>query len=414
MVEAGTRRDAAPMHRVRRRAWAGVLAATIACVAVPMAVAGPAGASQRSARIDTVIRDAFRTGAIHAVIVQATVDGRTVFKRAYGWSKTGIPANTRMHFRNGNVAAMYMSTLLLRLVERGKAGLDDPVSKFVPGLPDGDRVTLRMLAGMTAGYQDYVRQPEFPPMLYSDPFAPFTTREQLDLGLSKPIQFEPGTNFAYAHTNYVILGLALEKIAGLPLQSALSRHVLRPLGLRNTQASQTARIPEPVLHTFSSERRGYLGIPAGTRFSEESTFWNPSWSFARGSVETTDIADLTRTAIGIGRGELLKPDMYRLQIAPRIGFGRPQESCLTCRTLTREAGYGLGVFRNGSWIAAQPLFAGLGSVAAYLPGKRVSIAVTVALSEGAYDADGIPTNHSIALYRTIGRILAPADPPPAT
>jgi hypothetical protein len=189
--------------------------------------------------------------------------------------------------------------------------------------------------------------------------------------------------------------------------------VLRPLGLRNTTASQTAAIPEPVLHTFTSERRVFLGIPPGTPFVEESTFWNPSWTFARGSVETSDIADLTRSAIGIGQGKLLTRRSYRLQMSPRIGFGRSRDDCLLCKRLTRETGYGLGVFRNGSWLAAQPLFAGLGSVAAYLPSKRISIAVAVALSEGAFDSDGNPTNYSKALYSQIGAILAPDDPPPA-
>lgn len=400
---------------VRPDRWArvGALAAAVACVAVFAAVrAEPAAASaSQRARIDAAIRAAFRTHGIRAVIVQATVDGKTVIKRAYGESMTGVPATVDMHFRNGNVVAMYMSTLLLRLVEQGKVKLDDPVSKFVPGLPEGDRVTLRMLAGMTAGYEDYVRQPEFPPTLYANPFAAFTTQQQIDMGLSKPIQFEPGTNFAYAHTNYVILGLALEQITRLPLQTALSRFVLRPLGLRNTRASQTAAIPAPVLHTFTSERRVFLGIPAGTSFVEESTFWNPSWTFARGSVETSDIADLTRSAIGIGAGRLLSRRSYRLQIDPRIGFGRGQENCLGCKTLTRAAGYGLGVFRNGAWIAAQPLFAGLGSVAAYLPSKRISIAVAVAFSQGAFDADGVPTNYSKALYSQIGAILAPHDAP---
>lgn len=396
------------------RGRARVLAATMVCAAAMAAVAAEqsSAASQR-ARIDTAIREAFRTDGIRAVIVHATVDGRTVIRKAYGQSLTNVPATVDMHFRNGNVVAMYMSTLLLKLVEQGRAKLDDPVSKFVPNLPEGDRVTLRMLADMTAGYEDYVRQPQFVAMLYTNPFAAFTTRQQLDLGLAKPLQFTPGTNFAYAHTNYVILGLALEKITRLPLQTALSRFVLKPLGLRNTVASQSARIPEPVLHTFSSERRGFLGIPAGTRFSEETTFWNPSWSFARGSVETSDITDLTRTAIGIGEGRLLTRSSYRLQMAPRVGFGRPQENCLTCRALTRDAGYGLGVFRTGSWIAAQPLFAGLGSVAAYNPAKRVSIAVAVAFGEGAFDADGGPVNSSKALYGQIGRILAPDDPPPA-
>ena len=398
-----------------RWAHVGALVAGVACVAAFAAVpAEAAAATSQRARIDAAIRAAFKTHGIRAVIVQATVNGKTVIKQAYGESLTGVPATVDMHFRNGNVVAPYMSTLLLRLVEQGKVELDDPVSKFVSGLPEGDRVTLRMLAGMTAGYEDYVRQPEFAKTLYANPFARFTTQQQINMGLSKPIQFTPGTNFAYAHTNYVILGLALEQITRLPLQTALSRYVLRPLGLRNTRASQTAAIPEPVLHTFTSERRVFLGIPADTPFSEESTFWNPSWTFARGSVETSDIADLTRSAIGIGEGKLLTRRSYRLQIAPRIGFGHGQENCaLLCRTLTREKGYGLGVFRNGSWIAAQPLFAGLGSVAAYLPSERISIAVAVALSEGAYDADGAPINYSIPLYGEIGAILAPDDPPPA-
>ncbi len=392
----------------------GTFAAVIACLAFSAVGAASAAAATPGQRIDATIRQAFKTGAIHAVIVQATVNGKTVIKKAYGESMTGVPATVRMHFRNGNVAAMYMSTLLLELVDQGKARLDDPISKYVPGMPDGDRVTLRMLADMTSGYADYVRQPGFATRLYADPFGNFSTTQQLALGLSTPLQFTPGTNFAYAHTNYVILGLALEKITGLPLAAALSRYVLAPLGLRNTTASQTAAIPEPVLHTYSAERRGFLGIPAGTPFLEDTTFWNPSWSFARGSVETSDIADLTRTAIAIGEGKLLSRRSYRLQLNARVGFGHQQDNCVTCRPLTRANGYGLGVFLNGSWISAQPLFAGLGSVAAYNPAKHISIAVAVALGEGAFDADGSATNYSKPLYSQIARILAPGDPPPAS
>ena len=103
----------------------------------------------------------------------------------------------------------------------------------------------------------------------------------------------------------MILGLALEKITKLPLRVALSRQVLRPLGLHGTVASRTrAAIPSPALHAFSPERKSFLGS-AGNTIDEESTFWNPSWTLARGSVETTDIKDMTRTAIGIGSGRLL-------------------------------------------------------------------------------------------------------------
>jgi CubicO group peptidase (beta-lactamase class C family) len=399
--------------------WAAV--AAVVCVAAFLAVCPqPAAASQKS-RIDAAIRKAVKTGDINAVIVQATVNGKTVIKKAYGESTTGVPATVDMHFRNGNVVAPYMSTLLLELVEQGKVKLSDPISKFVPGMPDGDRVTLQMLANMTSGYDDYVRQTNFILAFYANPFANFSTKKQLDIGLAKCIrpkpstgcvQFTPGSNFSYAHTNYVILGLALEKITKLPLETALSRFVLKPLGLKNTRASQTAAIPEPVLHTFSSERRGFFDVPADTPFSEETTFWNPSWSFARGSVETSTIEDLTHSAIAIGEGKLLSRRSYRLQINPRIGFGRTQDNCPGCYTLTRAKGYGLGVFRNGSWIAAQPLLAGLGAVSAYNPSKRVSVAVTVALGAGAYDSGGVPIDYHKLLYNTIAKILAPNDPPP--
>jgi CubicO group peptidase (beta-lactamase class C family) len=114
----------------------------------------------------------------------------------------------------------------------------------------------------------------------------------------------------------VVLGLALEKITGQPLNVALRGKVLRPLGLRNTVPSQTAAIPEPVLHADSGERRPFLGIPPSTPFLEVSTFRNPSWTLARGAVQTTDIADMTRTAIGVGSGRLPSRRSHREQINP--------------------------------------------------------------------------------------------------
>jgi CubicO group peptidase (beta-lactamase class C family) len=90
---------------------------------------GALAAATQKARIDAAIREAFKTNGIHAVIVQATVNGKTVIKKAYGQSMTGIPASVNMHFCNGNVVAMYMSTLLLKLVEPGKAKLGNPISK---------------------------------------------------------------------------------------------------------------------------------------------------------------------------------------------------------------------------------------------------------------------------------------------
>ena len=398
--------------------WARVaaLVAAAACVTTFFAVQAESASAQasRAARIDAVVKQAIRDQGIRAVLVDVQVGNRRIIRKAYGESEPGVRANTRMHYRNGNVAAMYMSTLLLRLVDQKKVKLSDKLSKWVR-FPYADQVTLEMLAGMKTGYPDYVRNQNLAQFIYANPFYRVTTRDQLNLSLAKPHQFAPNTNWSYSHTNYVLLGLALEKITKTSLRTALARYVLRPLKLRNTRGSQTGAIPPPVLHTYSSERRGYLEIPAGKRFYEESTFWSPSWTFASGSIETTNIADMAKSVRDIGSGKLLSRASYRKQIDPQIGFGHHIDypECDSCRgPLSFGLGYGLGVFRNGNWLGAQPLFAGLGSVAGYRPKGRVSIVIVTAAGERGFDADGQVQNASRPLYRQIGLIVAPKDPPP--
>ena len=281
-------------------------------------------------------RDIMEKQDVKAVILRVTIDGQEIVTEALGESMTGVPATTDMHFRNGAVAFFYVATLLLRLVDQQVVTLDDPLATWLPDLPDSDQVTLRMLANMTAGYPDYVQNPKLSQELYADPFRQWTPEELIALGLSTPRVFAPGTNWDYSHTDYVILGQALEKITGEPLDVALQEQVLGPMGLPNTVAWSTPQISEPVLHAFSSERRQALGIPAGARFYEESTYWNPSWTFAQGAIQTTDIVDMTTTAEAVGEGTLLSPESHQAQIAPDLlGFGKPLAGCPACHTPRR-------------------------------------------------------------------------------
>jgi CubicO group peptidase (beta-lactamase class C family) len=401
----------AVMDRGRRQRRRLLRTLGIGCLMAVVVAASAQPASARTARttIDALIRDAVAHRGIKAALVQVKVAGRPVITKAYGQSMTGVPATTRMHFRNGAVATAYMSTLLLRLADRGRVDLDDKLSKWLPRLRGARRVTLRMLAAMTAGYRDYAIDPRLTEMRYSNPFGAITTRQKLRLALDRPLQFRPGTNWSYAHTNYVILGLALERITGRPLDVALRRMVLRPLRLRNTAASDTAAIPRPVLHAYSAERRPFLGVPASTAFLEDSTFWNPQWTLARGAVQTTNIADLTRTAIGIGSGRLLTRRSHRLQIDPHIGFGHPQPGCDRCTRLSRRYGYGLGVVRDGPWILQRSVFNGYAAIASYHPSKRISIALVNTFRASSHDAQGNLGTSWTELYTKIRKALAARD-----
>jgi CubicO group peptidase (beta-lactamase class C family) len=417
------RGGASAVRRWRRRlALAAVallaLAATttrLPTEAAPAAAAAqaPAVQSDQAARIVALAQEAMTTHDLRAVILRVTIDGHPLVTAALGESITGVPATTDMHFRNGAVAISYVSTLLLTLVDDGVLRLDDPLAIWMPELPNADKVTLRMLANMTAGYRDYETNDQFDKDLYINPFRQWTPEELIAIGLSQPPYFEPGTNWSYAHIDYVILGLVLEKATGRSMVDLLQERVLGPLGLKNTANAFTAAIPEPALHAFSSERRAALGIAPGTPFYEESTYWNPSW-FVRGAVQTTNIYDMTATAIAIGEGTLLSPASHQAQLnSLPLGFGAPLAGCPSCHTFTTAYIYQLGVVRSGNWLLQNPLFFGYAAVEGYLPSKKIAIAVAVTYGEGAFDAQGNYANRGETLFQAIGALLAPDDAPPA-
>lgn len=322
--------------------------------------------SGQAAAIMRIVEGAVARSHLNAAIVRVTIDGREVLTDAVGDSMTGVPATPDMHFRNGAVAISYVATLLLQLAEDGTVGLDDPLSRWLPEVPHADRVTLRELAQMTSGYVDYVLgNTAMNDALYADPFRNWTTGDLLAFAVNRPLLYEPGTNWNYAHTNYVLLGLALEKATGRQMADLLSDRVLRPLGLINTVASQTAAIPEPVLHAFTSERRAALGVPPSQPFYEESTFWNPSWTITHGAIQTTNIYDLEATAAGIGSGRLLDPRSYTTMVSTDLrGRTRAQPGCSTCAPMTEGCTYGLGIVISGHWLLQNPMFAGYAAVAA--------------------------------------------------
>jgi len=372
----------------------------------------PADPAQADA-VTAVVADVMASQHLKAVIVRVTIDGADVITKAYGESMTGVPATTAMHFRNGAVAISYVSTLLLQLVDEQKVSLDDKVSEWLPQIPHSDEVTLGQLAQMTSGIVDYVTAPELTEELYADPFRNFTPEELIAIGTSRPLLYEPGTNWNYAHTNYVILGLALEKITGKSMTDVLQEKVLGPLGLTNTTDTGTPDIPGPVLHSYTSERRYALQIPATTPFYEDSTCWNPSWTITHGAIETTNIYDLNATAVAIGTGKLLSPASYQKMITKDlIGKTTMVPGCLTCLPQQVGYAYGLGIVSSGDWLLQNPLFAGESGAFAYLPARKVAIAVVVTFTPQAFTSPNSPKNSADYLWRRIAAVLVPADAPP--
>jgi CubicO group peptidase (beta-lactamase class C family) len=399
------------------------VAATVLAVLTLGVTAVPAGAATTAAdpppeetasAIAEIVQSAMTEGHLRAVIVEVTRGGEVVTRQAFGTSMDGVPATTDMHVRNGAVAFAYLGTLLMQFVDEHEVGLDDTIDRWMPDLPGAGEVTLKMLADQTSGYPDYETDPAWEAAWSADPFHIWTFEERLAYAFSRPVVFPPGTNWSYAHTNFMILGEILAEIGGKPLDQLLREKVLGPMGLTDTEASVTSDVPDPVLHTFSSERRGALGIPPTTAFYEESTSWNTQWGTPIGANQTTTIGDMARTAVQVGTGALLSESSYHAMTDPNLlGFGHADPSCApSCFTQVDGYNYGLGVVRSGSWILQNPLLAGFSGTAAYLPSQEVAVAVAVTYLPGAFDADGNYPNAADRLFRLIGAAVSPDDAPP--
>lgn len=356
-----------------------------ACTAGEIAVAERCvPAAEAVARIDAIVREGMQKHRLKAVLAGVSVGGRPLFVSAWGSSMTGVPATPDMHFRNGAVAIAYMGTVLLQLHDRGALGIDDPLSKWFPDYPRADEITLKMLINGTSGYPDYVTYQKFIDLFYADPFRHWTPDELVALALEQTMPCEPGACWSYAHTNFVILGKVLEKASGRPLEDLIREGIIEPLALKDTRSEDTAIIQAPVLHSFDAERGRY----------EESTYWDPSWTIARGAIMTSNVADILASLRAIAIGRLVSPASHALQLAPLTAKFPPWSA-------TRY--YGLGVFIVDGWIVQNPSFAGYAATMAYLPARDLAIVVSTTMLDGA-SPDG---NLSTEVLKAIAAHLAP-------
>lgn len=159
--------------------------------------------------------------------------GTPLFDRAYGFANRewDIPNTPATRFRIGSITKQFTAVAILRLEERGKLKLGDPVSAHWPEAPEAwSQITLHHLLTHTSGIPNVTRDPEF----VRWKFQPTTVREMVGRFRDRPLDFPAGDRHVYSNSNYLVLGLILERISGQTFGDFLRSQVLEPLGLENT------------------------------------------------------------------------------------------------------------------------------------------------------------------------------------
>jgi D-alanyl-D-alanine carboxypeptidase len=248
--------------------------------------------------IDDAARQVLKTTGVPSASLAVVQDGKIAYLQAYGSAKLDPQTNatTAMRYSIGSISKQFTAAAILMLAEQGRLSLDDPVSKYVPGLTDGDKVSIRELLSHTSGYQDFWPQDYVPPLM----LKPITAEKIMDMWARKPLDFQPGTKWQYSNTNYVIAGVIVEKVSGMPLLQFLSQRVFTPLQMKSVSDTDANRLPP-------TDPTGYFRYALGPLHPSPKE--GSGWMFAAGELAMT-AEDLAKWDISILDQSVMKPASY--------------------------------------------------------------------------------------------------------
>lgn len=302
----------------KRNFVATLLAMVIGTAGLARAQAPTVSDAALAAKVDSIANHVVQATGVPSASVAVVMHGRVAYANAYGAARLEprVSATPDMRYAIGSISKQFTATAILLLQQEGKLSIDDPVSRFIPGLTRGNEVTIRELLSHTSGYQDFWPQDYVMPMMLSA-----TTPQAIaDRWAKQPLDFDPGTRWQYSNTNYTLAGMVVEKASGMPFFDFVRSRILQPLGL--TSASNFDVSPRAANVT------GYLRYGLGPLRPAPDA--GPGWMWAAGELAMTP-RDLATWDISIIRHSLLTPDSYRA-LESDVGLKNGAST-----------GYGLGV-----------------------------------------------------------------------
>jgi CubicO group peptidase (beta-lactamase class C family) len=321
-------------------------------------------------QVDRIAAQVLEATGVPSASIAVVQHGKLVYTHAYGSARVAtesspaVPATPEMRYSIGSISKQFTATAILLLQEQGKLSIDDPVGKYIPGLTRGNDVTIREILSHTSGYQDY--WPE--DYVMTTMKGPVTAQYIIDTWAKKPLDFEPGTQWQYSNTNFVIAGRIVEVVSGENYWDFLGEHIFRPLGMKSVWNSDARKLTEVDATPYIRNALGPLRVAPKEGLG---------WMFAAGELAMTphDLAlwDESLLARSIFSSESYKTMFTEVKL--KNGEG---------------SHYGLGVFvrqRNGHRSIEHA-----GEVSGFVSDNEVLIddgtAVVVLTNQMAVDAAG--------------------------
>jgi D-alanyl-D-alanine carboxypeptidase len=351
-----------------------------------------------AAKVADLAQKVLADSGVPSASVGIVQDGHIVYTHAFGLARVSpaIPAEASTAYPIGSISKQFTATAILILQQQGKLSLQDPVSKFFPELTRSHDVKIINLLTHTSGYQDYAPQ-DYTIPAWKLPGDPLKVVHEF---AGKPLDFEPGTQWQYSNTNFVLSALIVQKVSGVPFAKFLRDNVLRPVGLESSTPGEQA-----VLNLNTEQAK--LKVTGYMRYAlapiSPAALEAPGWYFGDADL-AMPVSQLLKWDLSIMNQSLLTPASYQDMETPfHLADGK-------------DSHYGLGVAvvtQNGHRIIEHSGEVG-GFVAENIVFPDEHAAIAVLTNQEASEAASDIARQISSLILASTTAPAPADPAKTT
>ena len=259
-------------------------------------------AAEPAAEIDARLAALTKTHPV-AITILVSRDGQVLYEKAVGLADLGqrLAATPATKFRIGSITKQFTSAAILRLAEREKLSLDDPLSRFFPDFPGGEKISVRRLLTHTSGLHSHTDKPGF----LKGVTAPIAPEKLIASFRDDPPDFAPGAGWRYCNSGYFLLGEIVAKTSGMPFADYLRGQFFEPLGMKDTGIFRNDTPPPDTA----------LGYSLTDGKLTPALDWDMSWAGGAGALFST-VRDLHLWNEAVFGGRVLSADSLKAALTP--------------------------------------------------------------------------------------------------
>ncbi|WP_420118772.1 serine hydrolase domain-containing protein [Micromonospora sp.] len=293
--------------------------------------------------------------------------GDDVWQTTYGVSDldSKAPYRAEDYVRIASITKSFTATAVLQMVDAGSLALDDVLESYVPGIANGSQITIQQLLGMQSGIYDFTSNAQFLADFDADPTMAWSEEQTVALIKANQPSFAPGAQLQYCDSNYVLLGMILEKTGGKSAGEVITEQVVKKVGLTGTSYPTDATMPDPHPTAYrpgGDTSDGSKPFDNAANPPKVVNEVNPAVASTAGAMIST-LADLKVWGAELAGGSLLKPETQAL----RLQYTR-------FPNVPVNLGYGLGCERLNDFTGHNGAILGYSTVVMRDPNADVTIA----------------------------------------